>query len=159
MKYILVLYLSLLGLQGYAEARIEAEVDEVKQIEELYEQWREAVATADIPSYVAVLDPNVRLIPPGAEVIEGAAYYEQFLTPVFEAATYKIEVITPPRVEVLDDIAVAEYEYVIHLKLKNPAQGVTEPGALTASRTEARYFDVLRKSESGKFRVWRHTWQ
>jgi hypothetical protein len=62
-------------------------------------------------------------------------------------------------VEILDDIAVVEYEYVIHLELKNPAQGVTEAGALTASRTEARYFDVLRKNESGEFRIWRHTWQ
>tara|TARA_B110000977_G_scaffold7648_1_gene10462 strand:- start:15 stop:470 length:456 start_codon:yes stop_codon:yes gene_type:complete len=151
MKYFLVLWVSLLGLQARA--------DEVKQIEELYAQWREAVATADIPSYVSVLDPDVRLIPPGADVIEGAAHYAQFLTPVFEAATYRIEVITPPMVEVLDDIAIAEYEYVIHLELKNPAQGVTEAGALTASRTEARYFDVLRKNESGEFRVWRHTWQ
>jgi ketosteroid isomerase-like protein len=159
MKYFLILYVSLLGLQGFAEVKKEAEVDEVKQIERLYEQWREAVATADIPSYVAVLDPDVRLIPPGADAIEGASQDAQFLTPVFKAATYRIEVIAPPKVEVLDDIAVAEYEYVIHLKLKNPAQGVTEAGALTASRTEARYFDVLRKSESGEFRVWRHTWQ
>ena len=65
MKYFLVLWVSLLGLQARA--------DEVKQIEELYAQWREAVATADIPSYVSVLDPDVRLIPPGADVIEGAA--------------------------------------------------------------------------------------
>ncbi|MBT5155900.1 MAG: nuclear transport factor 2 family protein [Gammaproteobacteria bacterium] len=150
MKYFMVLCFSMLGLQAGA--------DEVKQIETLYEQWREAVATADIPSYVAVLDPDVRLIPPGADVIEGAAHYAQFLTPVFDAATYRIEVIAPPRVEILDDIAVAEYEYVVHLKLKNPAQGVTEAGALTASRTEARYFDVLRKNEAGEFRVWRHTW-
>jgi len=151
MKYFLVLCIALFGLQAGA--------DEVKQIERLYEQWREAVATSDIPSYVAVLDPDVRLIPPGADVIEGAAHYAQFLAPVFEAATYRIEVITPPVVEVLDDIAVAEYEYVIHLELKNPAQGVTEAGALTESRTEARYFDVLRKNDSGDFRVWRHTWQ
>lgn len=151
MKYFLVLCVSLFGLQARA--------DEVKQIEALYAQWREAVATADIPLYVSVLDPEVRLIPPGAEVIEGAAYYAQFLTPVFDAATYRIEVITPPLVVVLDDIAIAQYEYVIHLELKNPSQGITEAGALTESRTEARYFDVLRKNESGEFRVWRHTWQ
>ena len=42
MKYFMVLCLSMLGLQASA--------DEVKQIETLYEQWREAVATADIPS-------------------------------------------------------------------------------------------------------------
>ncbi|MGV0034402.1 MAG: YybH family protein [Candidatus Azotimanducaceae bacterium WSBS_2022_MAG_OTU7] len=151
MKYLLVICISLFSFQAAA--------DEVKQIERLYEQWREAVAAADIPSYVSVLAPDVRLIPPGADVIEGAARYAQFLVPVFEAATYRIEVVTPPRVEVLDDIAVAEYEYVIHLELKDPSQGVTEAGALTASRTHARYFDVLKKNEAGKFRVWRHTWQ
>ena len=151
MKYFLAFWLCLLGFQAGA--------DEVKQIERLYEQWRDAVASADIPSYVAVLDPEVRLIPPGAEVINGAAHYAQFLAPVFEAATYRIEVVTPPMVEVIDDIAVAEYEYVIHLELKNPSQGVTEAGALTESRTAARYFDVLRKNEAGEFRVWRHTWQ
>ena len=134
-------------------------MNEIKQIERLYEQWREAVASADIPSYIAVLDPDVRLIPPGAEVIAGAAHYAQFLGPVFEAATYRIEVVSPPMVEVIDDIAVAEYEYVIHLDLKDASQGITEAGALTESRTEARYFDVLRKNEAGEFRVWRHTWQ
>ena len=60
---------------------------------------------------------------------------------------------------VIDYIAVAEYEYVIHLDLKDASQGITEAGALTESRTEARYFDVLRKNEAGEFRVWRHTWQ
>ena len=79
MKYFLILCVSMFGLGAGA--------DEVKQIERLYEQWREAVATADIPSYVAVLDPDIRLIPPGADVIEGAAHYAQFLTPVFDAAT------------------------------------------------------------------------
>ena len=151
MKYYLAICICLFALNAGA--------DEVKQIEALYEKWREAVASADIPSYVSVLDPDVRLIPPGADVINGAAHYAKFLEPVFEAATYRIEVVSPPVVEVLDDIAVAEYEYVIHLELKDPAQGVTEAGALTESRTEARYFDVLRKNESGEFRVWRHTWQ
>ena len=151
MKYFLVLCISLFGIQAGA--------DEVKQIERLYEQWREAVTSADIPSYVALLDPEIRLIPPGADVIEGAAYYAKFLVPVFEAATYRIEVVKPPMVEILDDIAVAEYEYVIYLDLKDPSQGVTEAGALTERRTEARYFDVLRKNEAGEFRVWRHTWQ
>lgn len=132
---------------------------EEQKIEKLYANWREAVHTADIPGYVAVLHPEVRLIPPGADVIEGAAHYTGFLAPVFGAATYRLEVVSPPRVTVIDDIAVAEYAYVVHLTLKDPGQAVTEAGALTASRTEARYFDVLRKNSDGNWQVWRHTWQ
>ena len=151
MKHFLIIFLYLVGLQAAAS--------EVKHIENLYEKWREAVATADINSYVSVLDKDIRLIPPGADVIAGTAQYAKFLEPVFALAHYKIEVVSPPMVQVLDDIAVAEYEYVIHLDLKDPTKGVTESGALTESRTEARYFDVLKKNENGEFRVWRHTWQ
>ena len=132
---------------------------DIAEIEKLYADWRSAVLHADIPAYVAVLDPEVRLIPPGAEVIDGAAHYAQFLKPVFEAATYRIEVVKPAVIEVLDDIAVAEYEYIIHLEMKDPSNTITEAGALTDSRTQARYFDVLRKNDAGEFRVWRHTWQ
>ena len=31
--------------------------------------------------------------------------------------------------------------------------------ALTASRTDARYFDVLKQNQHGQWKVWRHTWQ
>ena len=133
--------------------------NDVERIEALYAGWREAVRTADIPGYVSVLHPDVRLIPPGADVIEGAAGYAKFLEPVFKDADYVIEVTAPQVITVVDDIAVAEYEYVIHLTLKNPDRGISEPGALTASRSEARYFDVLRKKADGKWSIWRHTWQ
>ena len=132
---------------------------DVEQIEALYAGWREAVKTADIPAYVSVLHPDVRLIPPGAAVIEGADGYGKFLEPVFNDADYVIEVKAPQVITVVDDMAVAEYEYVIHLTLKDPDRGISEPGALTASRSEARYFDVLRKKADGKWSVWRHTWQ
>ena len=75
-----------------------------------------------------------------------------------QAADYQIEVKRAPVADVIGDFAVVEYEYIIHLKLKNPEEGVSEPGAMTASRSEARYFDVLRKTD-GKWKVWRHTWQ
>ena len=89
--------------------------------------------------------------------MQDASSYADFLQPVFEAATYKIEVESYPKVTLAGDIAVTEYIYTIVLDLKNPDQGVAEPGALTANRTTARYFDVLRKTEDG-WRVWRHTW-
>jgi ketosteroid isomerase-like protein len=151
----LLLMINMLAIDVFADADAD---DDVAQIEELYASWRDAVAAADIPSYLKGLHPDIRLMPPGAEVIAGADYYAQFLVPVFASADYRIEVISPPAVEVAGDFAVAEYTYVIHLNLKNPDQGVTEPGALTASQTSARYFDVLRKTDGG-WRVWRHTWQ
>ena len=132
--------------------------EQIAAITKLYSDWRVAVANADIPGYVRVLHDDVTLMPPGADDIVGASQYAKFLGPVFESATYEIEVISPPSVEVLGDVAVARYEYVIHLKLKNPDQGITEPGALTASRSAARYFDVLRRKPDGNWVVWRHTW-
>ena len=112
--------------------------EQIAAITKLYSDWRAAVTNADIPGYVRVLHDDVTLMPPGADDIVGASQYAKFLGPVFESATYEIEVISPPSVEVLGEVAVARYEYVIHLKLKNPDQGITEPGALTASRSAAR---------------------
>lgn len=128
------------------------------EIDALYADYRVAVENADISAYVGALHPAVRLLPPGADAIVGANRYAGFLRPVFEAATYRIDVVTMPVIEVFGDVAVAEYEYVIHLDLKDPEVGVAEPGALTASRTRSRYFDVLRKREDGKWGIWRHTW-
>jgi len=133
-------------------------VTDTDRIAQLYSDWRAAVESADIPGYVRVLHEDVTLMPPGAPDITGAARYAAFLEPVFAAATYRIEVTSPPAVEVLGDVAVARYEYVIHLKLKKPEQAVTEPGALTASRTAARYFDVLRRRRDGGWAVWKHIW-
>ncbi len=128
-------------------------------IDRLYADWRAAVERADIPGYVAVLHPDVRLLPPGAEPIVGAASYAQFLEPVFAAADYRIEVVQAPSVEVFGDLALAEYEYVIHLQLKDAGVGVEQPGALTAERTTARYIDVLRRGAEGRWTVYRHAWQ
>lgn len=130
---------------------------DVREIDALYATWREAVETADIPKYVSVLHPEVRLLPPGAAAIVGAANYGRFLEPVFAAADYRIEVVEPHVIEVLGDLAVAEYAYIIHLDMKADAEGISEPGALTDARTAARYFDVLKKVD-GRWRVWRHLW-
>jgi len=132
---------------------------EVDAIEAVYADWRSAVERADIAGYVAVLHDDVRLLPPDAEPIVGSGSYEAFLKPVFAAADYRIEVIRSPEIEVFGDLALAEYEYVIHLHLKNPAAGVEQPGALTAARTRARYVDVLRRDAAGVWTVYRHAWQ
>ena len=124
----------------------------------LYQSWRGAVEASDIEGYLNVLRSDVRLLPPGADAIDGRDNYGRFLVPVFDTATYRIEVHRYPVVEVVGDVAIAEYDYTIHLTLKNPDVEIDEPGALTASETTARYFDVLVK-EDGRWLVWRHAWQ
>jgi len=149
--------LSLLCVSLWANAKNVTDED-VRQIDALYASWRAAVEGADVQGYVAVLHPQVRLLPPGAQAINGAANYGEFLGSVFAAATYEIEVLRAPEIQVLGDVAVAEYDYTIHLHQKDPEVGVSEPGALTAAQTTSRYFDVLRK-DGGKWSVWRHSWQ
>jgi ketosteroid isomerase-like protein len=156
MTQIYLLFLLVLGSPSFADSSENADVAE---IEALYVTWREAVSAGDIPKYISVVDPEVRMIPPGADVVEGAVKYEKFLQPVFQSATYKIQVDRYARIEVLGEYAVAEYDYTIYLTLKDPDQQVTEPGALTASVSSTRYFDVLRKNPEGLWKVWRHTWQ
>jgi ketosteroid isomerase-like protein len=156
MRQLFLILLLIFSSSSFADPSTDADVAEIQA---LYATWREAVTTADIPKYVSVLHPEVRMIPPGAEVVDSAARYEKFLQPVFKTATYKIEVDRYARVDVVGDYAVAEYDYTIHLTLKDPDQQVTEPGALTASITAARYFDVLRKDPEGQWKIWRHTWQ
>jgi ketosteroid isomerase-like protein len=132
---------------------------DIAAIDSLYASWRKAVERADIPAYVGVLDADVRLLPPDADPIVGAAKYGEFLGPVFAAADYRIEVVRSPVIEIHGDLALAEYDYVIHLQLKDAEVGVRQPGALTAERTAARYIDVLRRQPGGGWAVYRHAWQ
>lgn len=154
-KFYLLLLL-VLGSPSFADS---SENADVAAIEALYVTWREAVSTGDIPGYISVVDPEVRMIPPGADVLEGAGTYEKFLQPVFATATYKIQVDRYARIDVVGDYALAEYDYTIYLTLKDRDKQITEPGALTASVSATRYFDVLRKNPEGRWKVWRHTWQ
>ncbi|MFM8355010.1 MAG: hypothetical protein ACKOBM_08910, partial [Gammaproteobacteria bacterium] len=66
--------LMLLTLGLHAVARADDAAD-VAAIDQLYADWRKAVESADIDGYVAVLDTNVRLLPPDAEAIVGAENY------------------------------------------------------------------------------------
>ncbi len=128
------------------------------RIRQLYADYRVAVEGGSLQGYVDVLHPAVRLLPPGADPIEGAERYAGFLEPVFATAEYRIEVESGPDIEVVGDIATAEYVYVVFLTLKNPEVGVTQEGALSAQRNRSRYFDVLRKKPDGEWAIWRHTW-
>ncbi len=140
-----------------AESAEESALEDTDAIVALYAKWRLAVETADIPAYVSVLSEDVKLMPPDADAIIGKQGYGAFLEPVFAAATYTIEVPVHPEVIVMEDIAVAEYEYVIHLDMKAGAE-ISEPGAITVARSHNRYFDVLKRI-NGEWLIWRHLWR
>ena len=133
--------------------------NETREILDLYKTWVVAVEEGDIESYVSVLHEDVKLMPPTSEPFEGKEKYKEFLKPVFESADYEIEVEVEPSVEFLGDIAIAEYEYVIYLKLKEGRSEIDQPGALQATRNHNAYFDVLIKNSKGKWVVYRHTWR
>lgn len=151
----LVTFLLSVSLSGWACADTAAEV---ARIERLYADYREAVETGSIDGYLSVLHPRVRLLPPGAEPIAGAENYARFLEPVFDTAEYRIEVESGPTIDVVGDVATAEYVYIVYLSLKDPEVGVTQEGAVSAERNRSRYFDVLRKKDDGTWAIWRHTW-
>ena len=133
--------------------------NETREILDLYKTWVVAVEEGDIESYVSVLHEDVKLMPPTSEPFEGKEKYKEFLKPVFTSADYEIDVKVEPSVEFLGDIAIAEYEYVIYLKLKEGRSEIDQPGALQATRNHNAYFDVLIKNSKGKWVVYRHTWR
>ncbi|EED36587.1 conserved hypothetical protein [Luminiphilus syltensis NOR5-1B] len=155
---LLLLALTLGSVGSMADSHNADEVDEVAVIEAFYADYRDAVEASSIPGYLDALHPDVRLLPPGAKPIDGRDRYSTFLGPVFEMATYKIEVISYPEITVVGDMAVADYEYIIHLTLKDPEVGIEQEGALTAQKTHSYYTDVLLKEDDGTWGIWRHTW-
>jgi ketosteroid isomerase-like protein len=154
----LILATALMILSACTGANNPGKSAETEVIKQLYADYRAAVEAGSINGYISVLDPEVRLLPPGVDPIEGATNYAQFLEPVFASADYRIEVVSLPEISIEGDVATAEYEYIMHLQLKDSARGINQPGALTDQQTRSRYFDVLRKSPTGKWAIWRHTW-
>lgn len=132
---------------------------ETAKITALYQGWRDAVEASDVDAYVARLHPDVRMLPPNAPPLDGAGNYANFLRTVFTNATYDIEVVQPPVIDIVGNTAVVHYVYTITIDLDDAGVGITEPGALTASSTTARYIDVLLRDDHGTWSVWRHGWQ
>jgi len=130
---------------------------DVAAIEAMYAKWRTAVETGHIPGYLASLDDNITMIPPGGPDVEGIEAYETFLGPVFTVASYRIETVTPAQIEVHGDWALARYRYVIHLTMKGEEGQVAE-GALTAPANDSKYFDVLKRQADGGWKTYIHTW-
>ncbi len=130
---------------------------DIAAIEELYAKWRVAVETGDIAGYVASLDDEIVMMPPGGQDVVGVAAYEAFLGPVFEMASYKITPVSPFDIEIMGDVALVRYDYVIRLTLADQ-DAAPAAGALTAQVNASKYFDVARRQQDGGWKVYRHTW-
>ena len=124
----------------------------------LYESWKIAVKNGNRERYLGLLDENIQLIPPGSKDIIGKDAYAEFLIPVFQHAEFEIVSLGGYKIDVLGDIALARYDYIVNIFPKEPAQGVNRSGLLSKQSNNLKYTDVLRRQQSGEWKVLRHTW-
>ena len=126
-----------------------------KAIQELYQTRTIAVHEGDRDSYVATLDENVRMVPPGAKDVIGRDAYAEFLIPVMEPGKFEIISRGDLEITVLGDIALTRYDYLI-----NVYEGATkkQDGAESQESTDMKYSDVLRRQEDGTWKVLLHMW-
>ena len=127
-------------------------------IKKLYETWHEAVESSNIDGYINSLDKNITLIPPGGPVISGTENYREFLRPVFESATYKIQ-DGEYDIEVIGDIAIVRSRQTVYLTFKDNANQIQSKGALQDNITTSDYLDILKRQEDGSWKCLVHTWQ
>ena len=92
-----LIVVALVGVSpAYAETtatdNAEQFAEDVTEIENLYATWRKAVNNGDREAYVALLDTQVRLLPPGAAAIDGALLIEadDIGTGVFESGAVRM---------------------------------------------------------------------
>lgn len=130
--------------------------DDIKAIQALYKTWDTAVQSGDRDTYVALLDENVRMIPPGAKDVIGKNAYAEFLIPVFEYGKYEIVPRGDLKIELLGDIALTRYDYIVNIY--EGADSIEQSGALNQESNDMKYFDVLRRQEDGTWKVLVHMW-
>ena len=125
----------------------------------LYQSWRDAVENANIDGYVAVLHADISLRPPGAQGLDGRDNYSAFLDPVFDSASYEIQIDNAPSVTFLGDAAIVEYDYTIFRRPDVDSTADLPPGAIAVAKTSAHYIDVVTRDSSGAWKVRLHSWQ
>ena len=125
----------------------------------LYQNWRDAVESANIDGYVAVLHADISLRPPGAKGLDGRDNYSAFLDPVFDSASYEIQIDNAPSVTFLGDAAIVEYDYTIFRRADVDSTADLPPGAIAIAKTSAHYIDVVTRDSSGAWKVRLHSWQ
>ena len=126
-----------------------------KAIQELYQTRNIAVHNGDRDAYVATLDENVRMVPPGAKDVIGRDAYAEFLIPVMQEGKFEIVPRGDLEITVLGDIALTRYDYLIKVY-----EGATkmQDGAQSQESTDMKYCDVLRRQEDGTWKILLHMW-
>lgn len=135
-----------------------SEADDIKTIRDMYAGWRVAVETGNIPGYLACLDEDVRMIPPGGPDVVSREAYGAFLQPVFDGIRYAIEPKSDIEIEFHGNIALARYRYVVTLTFEKDTGVKAADGALTDTVNDSKYFDVLRRQPDGTWKTYIHTW-
>ena len=157
-KY-LIIFLFLLGpfFSNVNAAHHERNTDLIK-IEELYKSWNTAVEESNIDGYIASLDENITLLPPGGPILNGIENYRKFLGPVFEASTYKLEE-KGSDIEIVGDLAIVRKRTVVYLTFKEGVENISSGGALQENVTDSNYLDILRRQDDGSWKCLVHSWK
>ncbi len=157
-KFTALLLFIILSYTAFLKAENISSNRDNQLIKELYETWHNAVESSNIDGYINSLDKNITLIPPGGPVISGAENYREFLGPVFESATYKIQ-DGDYDIEVIGDIAIVRSRQTVYLTFKDNANKIQSEGALQDNITTSDYLDILKRQEDGSWKCLVHTWQ
>jgi len=137
----------------------ETNKEDLAKIQELFDTWDAAVESGDRDGYVSGLDENITLMPPGGVVIKGKENYREFLGPVFESATYRVENNSPKKIEIFEDIAIIHSHLTVYLTFLEGASSIESEGAIQNNVSEGKYLDVLRRQEDGSWKCLVHTWK
>lgn len=131
-----------------AERRTNSDAD-TAAIRQLYKAWPRAIEAADAAQYVTFLDDSITLLMPGAAAVHGVAAYRSVLTPLLQAARYRVALSPPTLLEVAGTWAFAQYE--------GEATTLSATGADSITARN-RYVDILRRQGDGSWRVRLHSW-
>lgn len=157
-KY-LIIVVSLLGsFFSHVNATYHERNTDLIKIKELYKNWNSAVEASNIDGYVASLDENITLLPPGGPILNGKENYRKFLGPVFESATYKLEE-KGSDIEIVGDLAIVRKRTIVYLTFKEGVQSISSGGALQENVTDSNYFDILRRQDDGSWKCLVHSWK
>ena len=157
-KYLIIFLFLLEGFFSNVNATHHERNTDLIKIEELYKNWNSAVEASNIDGYIASLDKNITLLPPGGPILNGKENYKKFLGPVFESATYRLEE-KGSNIEIVGDLAIVRKRTIVYLTFKEGVEKVSSGGALQENVTDSNYFDILRRQDDGSWKCLVHSWK
>ena len=157
-KYLIIFLFLLEGFFSNVNATHHERNTDLIKIEELYKNWNSAVEASNIDGYIASLDKNITLLPPGGPILNGKENYKKFLGPVFESATYRLEE-KGSNIEIVGDLAIVRKRTIVYLTFKEGVEKVSSGGALQENVTDSNYLDILRRQDDGSWKCLVHSWK